>query len=107
MFGQPQNWTDCLLWHHACHSVDLFAWLLDDWDLDATGHAGPRHPQLGIPMDMQISLRSSSGVMASLTLSFNHHGPSGGFYRYLGVERTARPPGCAAGGRTRQRLASA
>src|SRR5947209_3715518 len=22
--GQPRSWTDHLLWHHACHTVDLF-----------------------------------------------------------------------------------
>src|SRR5262249_7366688 len=22
--GQPRTWTDHLLWHHACHTVDLF-----------------------------------------------------------------------------------
>ena len=23
--GQPRSWTDHLLWHHAAHTVDLFA----------------------------------------------------------------------------------
>ena len=22
--GKPRSWTDHLLWHHACHTVDLF-----------------------------------------------------------------------------------
>lgn len=88
MFGQPRSWTDCLLWHHACHSVDLFAWLLDDFELEVWGSAGPRHPELGIPMDMNIGLRARSGVMASLVLSFNARGPLGGHYRYIGEEAT-------------------
>src|SRR5690606_32803706 len=24
-FGEPRSWTDHLLWHHAAHTVDLFA----------------------------------------------------------------------------------
>ncbi|GGY06085.1 hypothetical protein GCM10007160_37090 [Litchfieldella qijiaojingensis] len=88
MHGNPRSWTDNLLWHHACHSVDLFAWLLDDFDLEVWGSAGPPHAELGIPMDMNIGLRSHAGVMATLVLSFNHHGPFGGFYRYIGEEDT-------------------
>lgn len=88
MFGQPRSWTDCLLWHHACHSVDLFAWLLDDFELEVWGSAGPRHAELGIPMDMNIGLRSRSGAMATLVLSFNARGPFGGHYRYIGEEAT-------------------
>lgn len=88
MFGKPRSWTDCLLWHHACHSVDLFAWLLDDFELEVWGSAGPRHPELGIPMDMTLGLRSRSGVLASLVLSFNSRGPLGGHYRYIGEEAT-------------------
>ncbi|MHB0777502.1 Gfo/Idh/MocA family oxidoreductase [Halomonas sp. WWR20] len=88
MHGKPRSWTDHLLWHHACHTVDLFAWLLDDFDLDVWGAAGPRHPELDIAMDMNIGLRSRSGVLATLALSFNNRGPFGGFYRYIGEEAT-------------------
>ena len=88
MFGRPRSWTDCLLWHHACHSVDLFAWLLGDAELEVWGSAGPRHPELGIPMDMNIGLRARSGALATLALSFNNRGPFGGHYRYIGEEAT-------------------
>lgn len=88
MQGKPRSWTDNLLWHHACHSVDLFAWLLDDFDLHVWASCGPPHPELGIAMDMNIGLRSASGVMATLVLSFNNRGPFGGFYRYIGEEDT-------------------
>lgn len=88
MQGEPRGWTDHLLWHHACHSVDLFAWMLDDFDLDVWGGRGPLHPELGIAMDMNIGLKSRNETLATLTLSFNNHGPFGGFYRYIGEETT-------------------
>jgi len=85
---QPRSWVDNLLWHHACHSVDLFAWLLDDFELEVWGSQGPVHSELGIPMDMSLGLRSRGGVLATLALSFNNQGPFGGFYRYIGEEAT-------------------
>ncbi|TWI58324.1 4-carboxy-2-hydroxymuconate semialdehyde dehydrogenase [Pseudomonas duriflava] len=88
MHGQPRTWTDHLLWHHACHTVDLFAWLLEDSEIQVWGIQGPRHPTLGIAMDMTIGMRSVSGVMATLSLSFNNRGPFGSFYRYIGEEDT-------------------
>ncbi|WP_136068700.1 Gfo/Idh/MocA family oxidoreductase [Modicisalibacter radicis] len=88
MQGEPRGWTDHLLWHHACHSVDLFAWLLDDDVLDVWGSQGPLHSELGIAMDMNIGLRATDGTLATLALSFNNHGPFGGFYRYIGEENT-------------------
>lgn len=89
MFGKPRTWRDNLLWHHACHSVDLFAWLLDDWDLDVWGQRGPDHPTLGIPMDMTIALRSRKrGAIATVALSFNRKGPVASYCRYIGEEET-------------------
>lgn len=88
MFGQPRSWVDNLLWHHGCHSVDLAYWVLDDPDLEAWGQKGPDHPELGIPMDMTIGMRSRKGPLMSMALSFNNRGPFGGFYRYIGEEET-------------------
>ncbi len=88
MFGKPRSWVDNLLWHHACHSVDLAYWLLDDPDLEVWGQKGPDHPELGIPMDMTIGMRSKQGPLMSMVLSFNNKGPFGGFYRYIGEEDT-------------------
>ena len=88
MQGEPRGWTDHLLWPHACHSVDLFAWLLEDDELDVWGSQGPLHAELGIAMDMNIGLRATDGTLATLALSFNNHGPFGGFYRYMGEEST-------------------
>ena len=88
MFGEPRTWVDNLLWHHACHSVDLMYWLLGDPDLEVWGQKGPDHPELGIPMDMTIGMRSKNGQLCTMALSFNNQGPFGGFYRYIGEEDT-------------------
>ncbi|MBU9651095.1 Gfo/Idh/MocA family oxidoreductase [Burkholderia multivorans] len=91
MLGEPRSWTDNLLWHHACHSVDLAAWLLDGETFDVWGQRGPLHASLGIPMDMTIGLCGrSTGTLVTLALSFNNKGPFGGFYRYIGEEDTVR-----------------
>jgi 2-hydroxy-4-carboxymuconate semialdehyde hemiacetal dehydrogenase len=82
--GQPRTWTDHLLWHHACHTVDLFAYQSGQ-DVDmALAQQGPLHPQLGIAMDMTIGLRAAStGALCTLALSFNNKGPFGTFFRYI------------------------
>jgi 2-hydroxy-4-carboxymuconate semialdehyde hemiacetal dehydrogenase len=91
MFGQPRTWVDSLLWHHACHSVDLAVWLLDEPDFIVQAQQGPDHPELGVPMDMSIVMRSPrTGVLFTMAMSFNNKGPFGGFYRYIGEEDTYR-----------------
>ncbi|HVJ76175.1 MAG TPA: Gfo/Idh/MocA family oxidoreductase [Casimicrobiaceae bacterium] len=81
--GQPRSWTDHLLWHHAAHTVDLFAW---QTGAIVTAHAvqGPLHPALGIAMDMSIQLKAATGAICTLSLSFNNDGPLGTFFRYIG-----------------------
>ncbi|MDH5285344.1 MAG: Gfo/Idh/MocA family oxidoreductase [Betaproteobacteria bacterium] len=81
--GQPRSWTDHLLWHHAAHTVDLFAWQAGEI-VDAHAMQGPPHPELGIAMDMSIQLKSGSGALCTLSLSFNNDGPLGTFFRYIG-----------------------
>jgi 2-hydroxy-4-carboxymuconate semialdehyde hemiacetal dehydrogenase len=82
--GQPRTWTDHLLWHHACHTVDLFMWQTDSTSL-AAAHAiqGPMHPELRIAMDMSIQLKAPGGEILTLSLSFNNDGPFGSFFRYI------------------------
>lgn len=82
--GQPRSWTDHLLWHHAAHTVDLFAHQVGSPIVDAHVMQGPIHPELGIAMDMSIQLRAESGVICTLALSFNNDGPFGTFFRYIG-----------------------
>jgi 2-hydroxy-4-carboxymuconate semialdehyde hemiacetal dehydrogenase len=88
MHGQPRSWVDNLLWHHGCHSVDIAQWLLDDPTWDVWGQKGPDHPDLGIPMDLTVAMKSRQGPLFSMAMSFNNKGPFGGFYRYIGEEDT-------------------
>ena len=82
--GQARSWTDHLLWHHAAHTVDLFQYQDGGEVSIANAVQGPIHPTLGIAMDMSIQLKSSSGAICTLSLSFNNDGPLGTFFRYIG-----------------------
>ncbi len=85
--GQPRSWTDHLLWHHAAHTVDLFAYQAGRI-VQANAIQGPVHPELGIAMDMSIQLKSETGAICTLSLSFNNEGPFGTFFRYIGDTAT-------------------
>jgi len=85
--GEPRSWTDHLLWHHAAHTVDLFAYQAGKI-VQANAIEGPHHPELGIAMDMSIQLKSESGAICTLSLSFNNDGPLGTFFRYIGDTAT-------------------
>jgi 2-hydroxy-4-carboxymuconate semialdehyde hemiacetal dehydrogenase len=86
--GQPRSWTDHLLWHHAAHTVDLFAYQCGSPIVKANAIQGPIHPTLGIAMDMSIQLKSANGAICTLSLSFNNDGPLGTFFRYIGDTAT-------------------
>lgn len=86
--GQARSWTDHLLWHHAAHTVDLFAYQTGGEIVQANAVQGPIHPELGIAMDMSIQLKSSTGAICTLSLSFNNDGPLGTFFRYIGDSAT-------------------
>ena len=81
--GEPRSWTDHLLWHHAAHTVDLFAYQAGRI-VQANAIQGPIHPELGIAMDMSIQLKAETGAICTLSLSFNNEGPFGTFFRYIG-----------------------
>lgn len=82
--GQARSWTDHLLWHHAAHTVDLFAYQADSPIVQANAVQGPIHKDLGIAMDMSIQLKAANGAICTLSLSFNNDGPLGTFFRYIG-----------------------
>ncbi len=81
--GKARSWTDHLLWHHACHTVDLFQYQTGEVASEVFGMQGPIHPELGIAMDMSIGLKTPSGALCTLSLSFNNDGPLGTFFRYI------------------------
>ena len=82
--GQPRSWTDHLLWHHAAHTVDLFAYQVGSPIVKANAVQGPILKELGIAMDMSIQLKTANGAICTLSLSFNNDGPLGTFFRYIG-----------------------
>jgi 2-hydroxy-4-carboxymuconate semialdehyde hemiacetal dehydrogenase len=81
--GKPRSWTDHLLWHHACHTVDQFQYQTGETASEVHAFQGPIHPELGIAMDMSIGMKVPSGAICTLALSFNNKGPLGTFFRYI------------------------
>ncbi len=81
--GEPRSWTDHLLWHHACHTVDLFQYQTGEVCHRVHALEGPIHPELGIAMDLSVAMSAPSGALCSLALSFNNDGPLGTSFRYI------------------------
>ena len=81
--GKPRSWTDHLLWHHACHTVDLFQYQTGEVAAEVFALQGPMHPDLDIAMDMSIGMKVPSGAICTLSLSFNNDGPLGTNFRYI------------------------
>ena len=81
--GNARSWTDHLLWHHACHTVDLFMYQTGEDVIDCYAVQGPRDPNLNIAMDMGILLKAKSGAICTLSLSFNNDAPLGSYFRYI------------------------
>ena len=81
--GEPRSWTDHLLWHHACHSIDLFRYQAGEEVTEVHAIQGPTHPELGIAMDMSILMKTETGKLCTLSLSFNNNGPLGSYFRYI------------------------
>ncbi len=86
--GSPRSWTDHLLWHHACHTIDLFMYQTGEMVTEVHGVQGPIHSDLGIAMDMSIIMKTPSGKICTLSLSFNNDGPLGTFFRYICDNKT-------------------
>lgn len=86
--GEARNWVDHLLWHHAAHTVDLFQYMTGSPVVRANVLQGPKHPELGIAMDMSIQMKTEAGQILTLALSFNNEGPLGTFFRYIGDKGT-------------------
>ncbi|HWL19923.1 MAG TPA: Gfo/Idh/MocA family oxidoreductase [Bradyrhizobium sp.] len=81
--GERRGWTDHLLWHHACHTVDLFQYQTGETASVARAIQGPPDHELGIAMDMSVQMKVPSGAICTLSLSFNNDGPLGTSFRYI------------------------
>jgi len=81
--GKARSWTDHLLWHHACHTVDLFQYQTGQQVSQCYALQGPLSPTLGIAMDMSVGMKVPGGALCTLSLSFNNEGPLGTFFRYI------------------------
>lgn len=81
--GEARSWTDHLLWHHACHTIDLFMYQAGEEITEVHAVQGPKHPDLGIAMDMAIVMKTPSAKLCTLSLSFNNDGPLGTYFRYI------------------------
>ena len=81
--GMERTWTDHLLWHHACHAVDMFLFQTNSTLRRAFVAQGPIDETLGIAMDMSIMLGTSDGTLCAISLSFNNDGPQGSTFRYI------------------------
>jgi 2-hydroxy-4-carboxymuconate semialdehyde hemiacetal dehydrogenase len=81
--GKPRSWTDHLLWHHACHTVDIFHYQTGETASEVSAMQGPMHPELKIAMDMSIQMKVAGGAVCTLALSFNNNGPLGTWFRYI------------------------
>ena len=81
--GAPRSWVDHLLWHHACHTVDMFIYQTGGVPEQIYGVEGPHNPELGIAMDLAIIMKAKNGAICTLSTSFNNDGPIGSPYRYI------------------------
>jgi 2-hydroxy-4-carboxymuconate semialdehyde hemiacetal dehydrogenase len=69
--GKQRSWTDNLLWHHACHVVDVALWLLGAENVDVSGMLARPSESLHIPLDLNISMRTEQGQLATISMSYN------------------------------------
>jgi len=76
--GRQRTWTDNLLWHHACHVVDAALWLLEGSQpgggTEVRAQFGPAHPELGIPLDLDLQFRSGARLV-TIAMSYNSPWP--------------------------------
>jgi 2-hydroxy-4-carboxymuconate semialdehyde hemiacetal dehydrogenase len=72
--GRRRSWTDNLLWHHGCHVVDAALWLLGGPAEEVRAQFGPPHPELRIPLDLDLQFRVGASLV-SISMSYNSPWP--------------------------------
>lgn len=78
--GRQRSWTDNLLWHHACHVVDIALWLFGTENVKVSGFLSKPSGSLGIPLDLNIIMRTDQGKIATISMSYNSKWP---IYNYI------------------------
>jgi 2-hydroxy-4-carboxymuconate semialdehyde hemiacetal dehydrogenase len=71
--GRQRTWTDDLLWHHGGHVVDFGLWFLGASRAEVCAQIAPPDPRTGIPMDLDILLRTPAQQLIALSLSYHSH----------------------------------
>ena len=71
--GRRRSWTDNLLWHHGCHLVDFSLWFLGVERVAVHGQVARPDPRTGIPMDLDLQLRTPADQLVALSLSYHAH----------------------------------
>ncbi len=85
--GRRRSWTDNLLWHHACHSVDSALWLTGAAELEVLAQLALPGGNLEIPMDLVLAMRTPRDQVISLSMSYNTKFPMHD-YLFIGEETT-------------------
>jgi 2-hydroxy-4-carboxymuconate semialdehyde hemiacetal dehydrogenase len=69
--GRARSWTDDIVWHHGSHALDTVLWLLGGGveEVVALGDGGA-------PLDAGIVLRTHSGSLATIALSYTAEAPA-------------------------------
>ncbi len=59
--GYQRSWTDNILWHHFCHFVDVFSWMLEGETVARVqSYMGQPHPLTGIPMECVVLVETAA-----------------------------------------------
>jgi len=71
--GYNRSWTDDVLFHHGCHSVDFSLWTIDSDIRRASGELSPLHKLNKTSMDFSLLIRYANETIATVSLSYNAH----------------------------------
>jgi 2-hydroxy-4-carboxymuconate semialdehyde hemiacetal dehydrogenase len=71
--GRSRSWTDNLLWHFGGHVVDFSLWLLGAREVEIQSQVSRPDPRTGVPMDLDIMMRTPADQLIAITLSFHSH----------------------------------
>jgi 2-hydroxy-4-carboxymuconate semialdehyde hemiacetal dehydrogenase len=69
--GEPRDWVDDIVWHHTAHAVDTTCWLLGEDIAELRALAAPVAAEVGRPLDVSVSLRTKTGRLATIAVSYN------------------------------------